>query len=273
MSFSLEIVPPSDPDKVSAYEEMLAGLADLQPDSVAVTLGAGQTATAMETSLATLARVQNQVGLPAVAHLTGLYETKASVNVFLERLKEINVRQIMALRGDYQPDRQVGDFLHASDLITYLKSQGDFQISAACYPAGHAEAESLAADLQYLQLKVVAGAQRLVSQVFFDNQIFYDFTDRAQIAGINVPIVAGVMPILSLHVVDILTTKMGLTLTPTLERLVAQYGDDPDAFRQAGLEFTQRQIKDLQDHHVAGIHLFTMNDLAATEVLRGLIDN
>lgn len=267
MPFSLEIVPPSSPDKVSAYEKILAGLSDLHPASVAVTLGAGQTVTAMEASLATLARVQNQIDLPAVAHLTGLYETKDSVNAFLERLRAINVTQVMALRGDYQSDRQVGDFLHASDLITYIKSQGDFQISAACYPAGHAEADSLAADLQYLKLKVAVGAEQLVSQVFFDNQVFYDFTDRAKVAGINVPIVAGVMPILSLHLIGILTTKMGLTLTPTLKRLVLKYGDDPQAFRQAGLEFTQRQIEDLQAHQVAGIHLFTMNDLAVTQAL------
>lgn len=267
MSFSIEIVPPSSPDKVPDYEEMLAGLANLQPTSVAVTLGAGQTTTAKEASLVTLTRVQNQMGLPAIAHLTGLYETKASVTAFLERLRTINVHQIMALRGDYQADRQVGDFLHASDLITYIKSQGDFQISAACYPAGHAEADSLAADLQYLKLKVEVGAEQLVSQVFFDNQVFYDFTDRAKVAGINVPIVAGVMPILSLHLIGILTTKMGLTLTPTLKRLVLKYGDDPQAFRQAGLEFTQRQIEDLQAHQVAGIHLFTMNDLAATQAL------
>ncbi|WP_054671205.1 methylenetetrahydrofolate reductase [Lentilactobacillus senioris] len=110
MSFSIEIVPPSSPDKVPDYEEMLAGLADLQPTSVAVTLGAGQTTTAKEASLVTLTRVQNQMGgLPAIAHLTGLYETKASVTAFLERLRTINVHQIMALRGgDYQADRQVG---------------------------------------------------------------------------------------------------------------------------------------------------------------------
>lgn len=270
MTFSLEIVPPSGPDKVDAYKEMLAGLSQLAPDTVAVTMGAGQTAGRWDASLSALDAVQNGAGVTAIAHFPGLYETRQSANQFLLRLRTINVTHIMALRGEEQPGRTVGDFPHASDLAAYIKQQdSEFSISGACYPTQHPDSIDWQTDLAGLKLKIAAGTSQLISQMFFANQEFYEFVNRVRDAGIVVPIVAGVMPLLSTHLVDILTNQLGISLTPAVQKLVDRYADDSIAFRQAGIEWTIDQIRDLQQHEVAGIHLFSMNDWAATTEIKG----
>lgn len=267
---SIEIVPPSSPDKISAYQEMLAGLPALHPTTVAVTLGAGQTPTNKAASMQTLDVIENQLHLPAVAHLPGLYETKASVQQMVQQLKTMRVSRIMALRGTLQGNQPVGDFLHALDLIEYLQQLGGFDISVAGYPAKHPEAPSLAVDLDYLKLKVTAGAQQVISQIFFANDVFYHFVQQARTIGIQVPIIAGVLPITSLHLMKNLTQNLHIPVTPAVQAIIDQYADDPVAFRQAGLAFTRHQIEDLKQHEVDGIHIFSMNDLTATRTVLGL---
>ncbi|PWG00199.1 methylenetetrahydrofolate reductase [Levilactobacillus bambusae] len=267
-SFSLEIVPPSRPEAISAYQEMLVELPALAPESVAVTLGAGQAETTKEASLTALGIIQNQLMLPAVAHLPGLYETKASISQFLDELASRRVTKVMALRGEVQPEKAIGDFPHASDLANFINRFGSFDIVGASYPARHPESSSWVAELLGLQHKVDAGMSQLITQVFFDNQIYDNFIHRIRQAGINIPVTVGVMPLLSQHLVDNLTHNMGIPLSHRVNQLITKYGNDPQAFRQAGIQYAIDQINELLAMGVEGIHLFTMNDADATKQIK-----
>ena len=167
----------------------------------------------------------------------------------------------LALRGDVNPDYPPKtDFHYASELVAYIREKGDFGISAACYPEGHFESPDLVSDIRRLKEKVDAGAQHLVSQLFFDNDDFFRFLERAPIAGINVPIEAGIMPIQSKNSIQRMVTMCGATIPSKLTRLLAKYGDHPEALREASIAYAIDQISDLIAGGVDGIHLYTMNN-------------
>ncbi len=196
-----------------------------------------------------------------MAHLTCVAAGKEDVDRILAELKADGVENILALRGDINPDYPPKtDFKYASELVSYIREHGDFGVSAACYPEGHPESPDPVSDIRHLKEKVDAGAQHLVSQLFFENDDFFRFLERARIAGINVPIEAGIMPVLSKSSILRMVSMCGASIPAKLTRILARYGDHPDALREAGIAYAIDQITDLIAGGVDGIHLYTMNN-------------
>ncbi|KRN22278.1 methylenetetrahydrofolate reductase [NAD(P)H] [Lacticaseibacillus camelliae] len=260
---SFELFPPrrrSPEEDYRRIDDTISAVSELNPDFVSVTLHTGKK-DQRHVTLDLADRIQKKYGLPAVAHLPAVQLTTAEVDSLLEDFKAAGIENILALRGDIpNGGRVANDFPHASDLITHIHEYGDFNVVAACYPETHPEATSPEADLQHLKEKVDAGASQLISQLFFDNHVFYDFVDRARAAGITVPIEAGIMPVLSQHQIDTMALTCGVSLPEKFLSMMKHYEGRPDALRDAGIAYAIDQIVDLMVHGVDGIHLYTMDN-------------
>ena len=269
--FSCEVFPPKRDMPVDSIYTTLDGLQDIRPDFISVTFGAGGSQVNQTThEIASI--IQNRYHIPAMAHLTCVAAGRAEVDRLLAQLKGDGVENVLALRGDVNPDiPPKTDFAHASDLVAYIHARGDFGVSAACYPEGHLESPDLVSDIRHLKEKVDAGAQHLVSQLFFDNEDFFRFLERARIAGINVPIEAGIMPVLSQNSIRRMVSMCGASMPRKLTRILAKYGDHPEALREAGIAYAIDQISDLIAGGVDGIHLYTMNNPDVARQIAGSI--
>ena len=269
--FSCEVFPPKRDMPVDSIYTTLDGLKDIRPDFISVTFGAGGSQVNQTThEIASI--IQNRYHIPAMAHLTCVAAGRAQVDRLLPQLKVDGGENVLALRGDINPDiPSKTDFAHASDLVAYIHARGDFGVSAACYPEGHLESPDLVSDIRHLKEKVDAGAQHLVSQLFFDNEDFFRFLERARIAGINVPIEAGIMPVLSQNSIRRMVSMCGASMPRKLTRILAKYGDHPEALREAGIAYAIDQISDLIAGGVDGIHLYTMNNPDVARQIAGSI--
>lgn len=259
--FSCEVFPPKATSPVDTIYQTLDGLKEIRPDYISVTFGAGGSSVNQSTrEIAGI--IQNQYHIPAVAHLTCVNYTGEEVAELLSELKKDGIDNILALRGDKNPSIPPKmEFQYASQLIRFIRERDDqVSIAAACYPEGHPESASLVEDIRHLKEKVDAGAQRLVSQLFFDNDDFFDFVEKARIAGINVPIQAGIMPVLNRRSIERMVSLCGASLPRKLTRILSRYGDHPEAMREAGIAYAIDQISDLIAGGVDGIHLYTMNN-------------
>ena len=193
--------------------------------------------------------------------MTCLHYDKSEIDKFAKILIDEEIQNILALRGDKNPSiQEKGVFKHASDLITYLKSKHDFCFLGACYPECHPEAPNMDTDIRHLKEKVDAGASHLITQLFFDNDSFYDFRYRAARAGVNVPIEAGIMPVTNRKQIERMVTMCGASLPRKFTKMVQRFEDNPDALRDAGIAYAIDQIVDLVTDGVDGIHLYTMNN-------------
>lgn len=269
--FSCEVFPPKKDAPVDSIYKTLDGLKDIRPDFISVTFGAGGSQV-NQTTRDIAALIENQYHIPAMAHLTCVAAGREDVDRLLAELKADGVENILALRGDVSPDYPPKtDFKYAAELVAYIREHGDFGISAACYPEGHFESPDLISDIRHLKEKVDAGAQHLVSQLFFDNNDFFHFLERARIAGINVPIEAGIMPIQSKSSIQRMVTMCGATIPSKLTRILAKYGDHPQALREASIAYAIDQITDLIAGGVDGIHLYTMNNPDVAKQIAGSI--
>lgn len=256
---SFEIFPPKTSDSESTIYETLDGLKNLHPDFISVTYGAGGGANCSKT-LQIASDVKNKYGLESAAHLPCINLTKENVLEILDGFKANGIENILALRGDISPDiSPCGEFRHANELIEFIRENGDFNIIAACYPEGHPESADLIEDMRYTKQKVNLGASHLITQLFLDNSYFYDFRERAAVAGINVPIEAGIMPVTNKTQIERMVKLCGANLPKKFERMLEKYGDDPTAMRDAGIAYAIDQIVDLISQGVDGIHLYTMN--------------
>lgn len=264
--FSCEVFPPKKTSPVDSIYKTLDGLKDIQPDFISVTFGAGGSSTVNQTTREIASIIQNQYHIPAMAHLTCVAAGREDVDQMLADLKAAGVENILALRGDVNPNiPPKKDFLHADELVSYIRANSDFGVSGACYPEGHPQSPDLVSDIRYLKQKVDAGAQHLVSQLFFDNDDFFRFLERCRIAGIDVPIEAGIMPVLSAKSIQRMVSMCGASMPGKLTRLLARYGDHPEAMREAGIAYAIDQISDLIAGGVDGIHLYTMNNPAVAK--------
>ena len=259
--FSCEVFPPKKTSPVDSIYKTLDGLKDIRPDFISVTFGAGGSSAVNQSTAEIAAIVQNQYHIPSMAHLTCVGAGREDVDRILTQLKADGVDNVLALRGDVNPDYPPKtDFTHAGELIAYIRERSDIGVSAACYPEGHPESPDLISDIRYLKEKVDAGAQHLVSQLFFDNEDFYRFLERCRIAGISVPIEAGIMPVLSAASIQRMVSLCGASMPRKLTRILSRYGDHPQALREAGIAYAIDQISDLIASGVDGIHLYTMNN-------------
>lgn len=260
--FSFEVFPPKRNNPIETVYRTLDELQDLRPDFISVTYGASGSL-ADNSTCEIASNIKHKYGIESAAHLTCVNSTKAEVDQVLQRLQANGVENILALRGDLVPDvSPKKEFLHASDLIEFIKSKKNynFGISGACYPEAHPDSKSQVDDILNLKKKVDAGAEHLISQLFFDNQMFYDFRDKARIAGINVPIEAGIMPVTNKAQIERMVTLCGATLPEKFVRMMERYENKPNAMRDAGIAYAVNQIVDLLSHDVEGIHLYTMNN-------------
>lgn len=258
--FSFEVFPPKKTSSIETIYETLEGLSDLKPDFISVTYGAGGNRSDSKTCQIA-SDIQEKYGILSAAHLTCVYNTKEDIDFILKELKTHGIHNILALRGDINPEFPVKkDFKYASELVSYIKSHGDFHVSGACYPEGHGEAESLIDDIKNLRKKVEAGAEHLMSQLFFDNSHFYDFLEKARIAGIEVPIEAGIMPVVNKSQIERMVSMCGASLPVKFSKMMQKYEHQPEALRDAGIAYAIDQIVDLMSNGVDGIHLYTMNN-------------
>jgi len=258
---SLEVFPPKPDMPLDVIDDTLLKLRALSPAFVSVTYGAGGSRAAHTADIA--GRIPNLCGCPALGHLTCVCADNASVLSDLSSFKNQGVEAVLALRGDVPKELDQEDaftsFRYASELVSLIKEHTDLSVGAACYPEGHYQSPSLSADLQNLKHKVDCGVDFLVTQLFFDNDAFYSFLDRARRIGIQVPIHAGLMPVLNAPQILRMTTLCGSSIPAALSRLFARYANDEKSFMHAGMDFCCEQILDLKKNGIDGFHLYTMN--------------
>ena len=273
--FSFEVFPPKKESGVETIYQTLKDLKDLRPDFISVTYGAGGTGVANATTIDLCSKIKNEYHIETIAHLSCLYNTKESVDKILEQLKAKGIENILALRGDVNPDYEVKkDFQYASDLTEYIlaKNMG-FYVSGACYPEVHQEAENMVEDIKNLKKKVEAGADHLISQLFFDNHAFYDFIEKVRIAGIDVPVEAGIMPVTNKKQIERMVSMCGASIQAKLSKVLQKFGDDPIAMRDAGISYAVDQIVDLVANGVDGVHIYTMNDPYVAKRISDSVEN
>lgn len=257
--YSFEVFPPKKTSPIETIYSTLEQLRDLRPDFISVTFGAGGSGNSVY-ALDIASKLLSD-GITPMLHLPCINFTRQEISDTLARAKECGVENILALRGDINPDIEpVKDFAHASDLISYIRTQGDFDIAGACYPEAHPDAEDLDEDIGNLKIKVEAGADHLISQLFFDNEFFYKFRDKAVQKGINVPIEAGIMPVVNKNMIERMVTTCGASLPGKFVKIMQRYEHNPEALRDAGIAYAINQIVDLAASGVDGIHLYTMNN-------------
>ena len=261
-SLSFEVFPPNPAVGNEKILQALESMQTLAPHFISVT-ASNNKYNIKETTVALADHIQNDLAIPTIAHLPAIYLTKEKVAETIVALDEVGVKRILALRGDIIPDVEPQkDFRYATDLIAFIKDQAPhFEIVGACYPEGHPDSPNQILDIQHLKKKVDAGCSSLVTQLFFDNERFYDFQDKCTLAGIDVPIHAGIMPILNRNqALRLLKTCENIHLPRKFKAILDKYEHDPEALRAAGLAYAVDQIVDLVTQDVAGIHLYTMNN-------------
>lgn len=257
--FSLEVFPPKKTSSVDVIYKTLEELGDIHPDFISVTFGAGGSGNSRY-ALDIASKIREN-GIIPMLHLPCINFTKEEIDSALDEAKSRGIENILALRGDLNPDiTPVKQFSHASDLIPYIKTRGDFDVAGACYPEGHPDSETLDEDIENLRKKVDSGADHLITQLFFDNEYFYNFRDKAVKAGINVPIEAGIMPVVNKNQIERMVTTCGASLPHKFVKIMQKYGQNPEAMRDAGIAYAINQIIDLAASDVDGIHLYSMNN-------------
>ncbi len=264
---SFEVFPPKKDEEFENVYPLLQQLARLHPDFISCTYGAGGSRAGKTIEITSY--IQQLLHIDAIAHITCVGFTKEDLHKNCTALQEAGVNHVLALRGDRplsMSDEQYNsrEFYYASDLVHYLKEHTSLQISGACYPEKHFEAPSLENDLQHLKEKVDAGVSSLVSQMFFDNTFFYRFLDKVHGMGIRIPIHAGIMPITTAKQLGTTVSLSGSSVPKALADLIATYGDDKEDMRKAGIDYAVRQIRDLKEHGVDGIHIYSMNKVKTT---------
>lgn len=265
---SFEVFPPKEWSKIETTKAVVDEMTKSHPAFMSVTYGAAGTTSGFTTEIA---QEILSKGVTPLAHLTCLTSTRDKVRHVVQEMKETGVENILALRGDIPegftfPDEQY--FEHAYQLVNEIKSMGDFCIGGACYPEVHPESENRVTDIEYLKQKVDCGVDFLTSQMFFDNNVFFNFREMCAIKGINVPLIAGIMPVTKASQITRIIKLSDCTLPVKFEKIVERFGENDNAMKQAGIVYAAEQIIDLMANGVNNIHIYTMNkpDVAAAIV-------
>ncbi len=267
---SCELFPPKQGSELQNSLEIAKKIAAVRPSYMSVTYGAGGSTVGYS---AALAKEVQANGLPALAHLTCMKADEEKICGVLGQLKEFGVNNILALRGDVPADMQdayTGRFKHASDLMSFIKQQGDFCVGGAAYPEGHPESGSLEQDIENTKYKVDAGVDFLVTQMFFDNTILYNYMFRLLRAGINIPVVPGIMPVTNAKQIIRICQLSGTKLPPQFRAMVEKFADKPEALKQAGIAYATGQIIDLIANGFDNVHIYTMNK---PEIIGGIMES
>lgn len=263
-SLSFEVFPPKKFENFESALNASLTIAELKPSYMSVTYGAGGTT---DTYTGSIASAIQKTGVTPLAHFSCIGQSKEKVLSMLNSLCELGIDNILALRGDLPEgyDHSTSTFKHASDLICEIREWGDFCIGGACYPEGHPESSDGNADIEALKIKVDAGCDFLTTQMFFDNDIIYNFMYRLLRRGVNVPVVPGIMPVTQASQLKRIARISGNALPQRFVRLIDRYGDKPEAMREAGIAYATEQIIDLYANGFNAVHVYSMNkpDVAA----------
>lgn len=260
--FSFEIFPPKRKSNLDSIYDTVEKLAVCKPDFISVTYGAGGNI-ADNSTCDIASNIKKKYGIETVAHLTCVNSTKADVEEMIGRFAAADIENVLALRGDIVADEVIKtDFRHANELAIEVqrKCRDDLEILGACYPEGHYESRSLDEDIQNLKYKIGAGVKVLITQLFFDNQAFYEFIGKARLMGIDVPVSAGIMPIVSSKQIEKTVALSGASLPHEFTAMIGLYENDPEGLFDAGIDYAVKQIRDLITSGADGIHLYTMNN-------------
>jgi len=265
---SFEIFPPKMDTPIETIYGSLAKFAALNPDFVSVTYGAG--GSKKDRTIEIASKIKRDYNIESMAHFTCVGHSKDEVDILLDLMHENKLENILALRGDPPLDQPDFDFAgnaycYASELIEHIRKRNDFCVAAAAYVEGHVDCKRLKDDLYYLKEKVDRGVDFLVTQLFFDNRIFYDFLDKITAIGINCPVTPGIMPIFKADQIKRITYLCGASIPAKLIIMMDKYEDAPEDLRKAGIEYASIQIRDLIDSGADGVHVLTMNRPKSTE--------
>lgn len=259
-SLSFEIFPPKKDSELKNIDATLEVLCELKPDFISVTFGAGGSSNNNRT-IELAKKIKYEYHVEPVVHLTCLHYNKQEIDEFAKILSAEGIENILALRGDRRPDvAEKEDFKHASDLIGYLKPKSDFCFLGACYPECHPESENRIDEMKYLKEKVNAGAEVLLSQLFFDNEHFFRLVENSRIAEIEVPIIPGIMPVVNAAQIQRMVTMCGASFPTRFQKIIDRYEQNKAALFDAGMSYALSQIIDLLVSDIDGIHLYTMNN-------------
>ncbi len=273
--YSLEVFPPKKTNSIDTVYNTLYGLRGLPVDFISVTYGAGGSDTQQNKTCEIASLIKSEYNIEPVSHLTCLNSTKEDIIKTLDNLKKNNVQNILALRGD-KSDTVIpkNDFKYASDLVEFIKKYDDsFNVLGACYPECHSDCDTIYQDIENLKRKIDAGVTSLITQLFFDNEHFYTFMDKLQKANINIPVEAGIMPIVNKNQIQRIVSMCGASLPRALTKILSKYSDDPIALKDAGIYYATNQIIDLVANDVRGIHLYTMNNVDVATNITNSIKN
>ncbi|OHD05366.1 MAG: methylenetetrahydrofolate reductase [NAD(P)H] [Spirochaetes bacterium GWD1_27_9] len=259
---SFEVFPPKKEDDVLKLYHTIEDLKSLNPDYVSVTYGAG--GTTRDKSVDIASHIKNHINLEVVAHLTCVNNTKNDVINVLDQLKSHNIKNILALRGDPSQGqtnftKTIGGFGYAYELVDFIKDKYDFSVAVAGYPEGHIETPDLDKDISYLKMKVEAGADVIITQLFFNNDDFYKFRDIAVKKGINIPIIPGIFPILNYKSVQRITSLCGAKIPSNLVSILEKNQDNIEEIEKIGIEYAIKQLDDLLNTDIEGVHFYSMN--------------
>ena len=258
VTFSLEVFPPKTSDKYTQTAAAAKQIAALKPDFMSVTYGAGGGTGTFTAGIAS--EIQDEFGVPTLAHLTCVSSSRAHVLKMLDTYREKGIENILALRGDRPADGEIStDYRYAVELIRDIRANGDFCIGGACYPEGHIECAHKREDIEHLKQKVDAGLDFLTTQMFFSNDIFYNFLYRVRERGIEIPIIAGIMPITNARQLSRSVAMSGTDVPQRFRAIVDYFGETPAAMKQAGIIYATEQIIDLIANGIRHIHVYTMN--------------
>ena len=257
---SCELFPPKQGYQLENVKQVVRGIAKIKPVYMSVTYGA--TGGTSDYTVDIADEIQNVNGIPALAHLTCASSTREKVYEVVEQLKEKKIENILTLRGDIPEHADFplpNQYKHAAELIADGKSLGDFCTGGACYPEGHPEAETMHEDIEHLKEKVDAGCDFLTTQMFFDNDIYYNFMYKILKKNINVPVVAGIMPVTNASQIKRIISLSGNMVPARFKAIVDRFSDNPAAMKQAGIAYATEQIIDLIANGVNNVHIYTMN--------------
>ena len=269
VSLSLEVFPPKTSDKYESIAETAKKIAALKPDFMSVTYGAGGGTGTYTAGIAS--EIQNEYGVPVLAHLTCVSSSRNFVREMVDRYRSLQIENILALRGDIPAGGRLSeDYRHAVDLIRDIKELGDFCIGGACYPEGHIECAHKEDDIRHLKEKADAGLDFLTTQLFYDNSVFYNFLYRIREKGIRIPVIAGIMPVTKASQLARSAAMSGTDVPQRFRNIVDHYGDNPAAMKQAGIIYASEQIIDLVANGIRHIHIYTMN---SPSVAAAIMDN
>lgn len=274
-TFSFEVFPPKTDKSLQGIYETIGELKTLEPDFISVTYGA--MGSSKDKTVEIASKIKNEFNIESIAHLTCVTSSKNELDTTLKEIKEANIDNVLALRGDipegFDFSTLKDNYQYASDLIRHINDKKGMTIAAACYPEGHLEATSIDADIDNLKRKVDQGADFLITQLFFDNELFYDYHNKLIQKGINIPIIAGILPVLNKNQTAKIVELSGCQFPNKFNRIIERYQNDPIALKEAGTMYATEQIIDLLSWGIKGIHLYTMNKSDTAKSIMGNIEH